>query len=102
MKIIASEGGVALRTFSLSSFVSSFYAFNAKHVKTLGENCVLVIHVAARTSKLRLNTKYGLRHKLTTKVSSSGDSRFQFLIVASSGVHASLIFFLASTNFSES
>lgn len=54
VKVIGSEGAVALGTFPLSGVVAHLQTFVAENVETLGENGLLVSRVAAGAAQLGL------------------------------------------------
>lgn len=54
VKVIGSEGAVALGTFPLSGVVAHLQTFVAENVETFGENCLLVSRVAAGAAQLGL------------------------------------------------
>lgn len=56
MKVVGSEGTVALGALPLSGVVTHLQTFVAEHVETLGEHRLLVSCVAARTAQLGLET----------------------------------------------
>lgn len=56
MKVIGSEGTVALGALPLPRVVAHLETFIAENMETLGEYGLLVSHVAAGTSQLGLKT----------------------------------------------
>lgn len=56
MKVVRSEGAVALGALPLAGVVAHLEAFVAEHVEALGEHRLLVSHVAARAAQLGLET----------------------------------------------
>lgn len=56
MKVVGSEGTVALGAFPLSGVVTHLQTFVAEDVETLGEHRLLVSCVAARAAQLGLGT----------------------------------------------
>lgn len=57
MKIVPAKTGVAFGALSLPGLVAPFDAIVAEDVEALGQNSVLVVHVAAGTSQFRLIEK---------------------------------------------
>ena len=56
MKVVGSEGTVALGALPLSGVVTHLQAFVAEHVETLGEHRLFVSRVAAGAAQLGLET----------------------------------------------
>lgn len=56
MKVVCSEGTVALGALPLSGIVTHLQTFVAEHVETLGEHRLLVSCVAAGAAQLGLET----------------------------------------------
>lgn len=56
VKVVGSEGAVALGALPLAGVVAHLEAFVAEHVEALGEHRLLVSHVAAWAAQLGLET----------------------------------------------
>lgn len=54
VEVVAAEAGVALGAFALPGLVPCLDALDAEHVEALGEDGVLVVHVAAGAAQLGL------------------------------------------------
>lgn len=54
VEVVGTEGTVALGALPLSGVVARLQTLVAEHVEALGEHCLLVAGVAARTTQLRL------------------------------------------------
>ena len=55
MEVVAAKTSVAFWAFPLSRVVSRLNAFDAEYVVALGQHSVLIIDIAAWTSKLGLS-----------------------------------------------
>lgn len=54
MEVVGPEGTVTFGALPLSGVVARLQTLVAEHVEALGEHCLLVAGVAARTTQLRL------------------------------------------------